>query len=65
MPDPTAYGITIPAAANGAWQVIGSSGPSAEYGAGGIVDLYNAIYMIIVGSSPGLNGTGTLSMSDT
>lgn len=64
IPDPAAYGMSIPPAANGTWQVFGSSGPSTEYGVSAIIDYYNTIFMLIIGSSPGTNGTGTFSVSE-
>ncbi|HET8984268.1 MAG TPA: hypothetical protein VFN03_00790 [Trueperaceae bacterium] len=65
MPDPAPYGMAIPAAANGSWQVVGSSGPTPEHGSGVIGDMYNAIYLFIFGSSPGLEGSGTFAISNS
>lgn len=63
MPDPTPYGMAIPAAANGSWQVIGSSGPTPEYGSGGLGDLFVMLFMLTTGSSSSLEGSGTFAVS--
>jgi hypothetical protein len=64
MPDPTPFGLTIPASAAGSWMVDGSSGPSPEHGAGGVAAPYNVFYMVLLGGSPGLEGSGTFAQSD-
>lgn len=65
MPDPEEFGVTIPAAANGGWQVIAGSGPSTENGASVIADYFNALFIQVAGASPGPKGDGTIAQSSS
>ncbi len=64
IPDPTEYGMLFPTAAIGNWQVIGHSGATAESGSTGLTDLFNSLYMFVMGFTPGLDGTGSFAISD-
>lgn len=63
--DPTEYGLAIPTAGSGTWQLLGHSGATAEAAASGINDLFNSVYMMAYGISSGLHGTGSVSLSET
>ena len=65
IPDLAEYGLTFPAASSSNWQVLGSSGPSAEQGTASFADLYNGILAMVYGASPGSFGNGTVAISDT
>src|SRR5690606_18792003 len=65
IPDPTPFGMSIPASTNGSWTVMGHSGASAESGAGGLTEAYNAIFLLIAGFSTGPDESGTVGMSGT
>ncbi|HET8985260.1 MAG TPA: hypothetical protein VFN03_05830 [Trueperaceae bacterium] len=64
IPDITPYGLALPANADFGWQAIGHGSDSTDDATASLYDYYNFTLMLTL-ASPGLNGEGTVALSDS
>lgn len=64
IPDPSEFGLALPANAAFGWQVLSHSGQSTDEGAT-LLDDYYRFLMTSSGSSQGFDGTGMFSIGET